>query len=263
MGALWATNDVLKQERLNRAAIAARLFMPVYDVDDAAAVKVDAKSMDGDDIVTTETTHYTFGAGITVGMLHSLVVTNNHSAVLPFEIHLIPSGGSRSAATCIAPMKTLQPGETVVFDGPWFADPSDTIRSISASATANQLALRGEVTEFTGSVPGVTLVVDDGSALSTTLTAYYTCPGSGVRHATVPAITVTNTDTVARTITVEVRPSGGAQSDRQHVLNQSIPPGEAVILGLDAVLEPGDAVLAKISSGTSGSIRVSPVEFTT
>jgi hypothetical protein len=260
MGALWATNDVLKQERLNRAAIIGRLALPVYDVDDASVVRVAAKPIDGDDIITTETTHFTFGSGITVGILHSLTVTNNHSATLPFEVHLVPNGGSRSAATCVAAMKLLQPGETAIFEGPWFLDPSDTLRSISASATAGQIALRGEVTELTGATAGVTLVVDDGSALSTTLTAYYTCPGSGVTHTTVPALTVTNTDTAARTVTVEIRPSGGSQTDRQNILNQLIPAGETVILD-GFVLEPGDAIYAKISSGTTGSVRVSPVEF--
>jgi hypothetical protein len=260
MGALWATNDVLKQERLNRTAIIGRLTVPVYDVDDGGTVRVAPKSIDGDDIVTTETTHFTFGSGITVGILHSVTVTNNHSAVLPLEVHLVPNGGSRSAGTLIAPTKLLQPGETVVFEGPWFADPSDTIRSISASATAGQIALRGEVTELTGTTPGVALIVVDGSALSTTLTAYYMCPGSGVTHTTIPALTVTNSDSVTRTVTVEVRPSGGGQADRQNILNLPIPAGEGAILD-GFVLEPGDAIYAKISSGTSGSIRVSPVEF--
>jgi hypothetical protein len=59
MSTLWATNDILRQERLNRAAIIGRLQLPMYDVDDALAVQVTALPLDGVALASSTTTYYT------------------------------------------------------------------------------------------------------------------------------------------------------------------------------------------------------------
>lgn len=261
MGAFWTNGDNQRQERRNREAIIGRLQIPAYDVDNADAVTVDVKTIAPNDVVTGETTHYTAGAGIAVAIVHSITLCNNDTGTNQVSVHLVPSGGSRSAGNCIFD-DVLQSGETVILEGPWFLDPSDTIRSISAAASAGEVGLRGEVTECTGAIEGVTLAVDDGDALTTSLADYYTCPASGVQHGYVPAVTVCNTSTSARTVTVEIRPSGGSQANQQNVMAQSVPAGATVILSGFA-LEPGDAVYAKASAASVVGFRVSAVEFAT
>lgn len=262
---LWATNDILKQERLNRGAVIGRLLHPAFDINDAGTVTTTPKAVDGDDAITSETTHYTADAGIAVAIVHKITICNNDTVDNQVSVHLVESGGSRAAANCLF-ADTVLAGETVELVGPWFLDPSDTIRSISSGASANEVAVRAEVLELATAVPGATLAVDDGSVLTTSKAAYYTCPASGVQHANAVAITFCNTDSSPRTVTVEIRPSGGSAVDRQNIFNGSVAAGETVILGgADApfVLEPGDGVYAMASAGSVVGFRVSPVQYAT
>jgi hypothetical protein len=255
----------MTEKRRNREALPIRLRAPVYDVANGGSVTATVKAVDGDDAVSGETTHYTAGAGIAVAIVYSITLCNNDTVNNQVSVHLVENGGSRTAANRIF-SDLLAGGETVVLEGPWFLDPSDTIRSISSTAAANEVGLRAEVLEMSSVVPGVTLIVDDGSALTTSKAAYYTCPASNVQHANAVAITACNTDTASRTVTVEIRPSGGSASDRQNLFNATVNAGETVILGgADApfVLEPGDAVYAMASAGSVVGLRVSAVEYAT
>lgn len=262
--ALWHDGDSQIEARRNREALPIRLLHPVYDIAAGGTVTTAARPVDGDDVVTGETTHYTAGASLSRAIVHSITLCNNDSVSNQVSVHLVESGGSRSAGNAIF-ADTLVTGETVTISGPWFLDPSDTIRSISSGASANEVGLRAEVTELSSAVAGATLIVDDGNALTTSKVAYYTCPASLVQHADV-WVTLCNTDASARVATVEIRPSGGSDVDRQHVFNGSMAAGETVIIGgpTDAfVLDPGDVVYAKAATGAVVGVRVSAVEYAT
>lgn len=262
---LWADGENMRQERRNRESLPIRLLHPAYDIAEGGAVTAAVKAIDGDDVVTGETTHYTAGASLSRAILHSINLVNNDTGYNQASIHIVESGGSRTAANRIW-SDSLLPGESVEIAGPWFLDPSDTLRSISSGASANELGLRGEVLELSSAVPGATLIVDDGSALTTSKVAYYTCPASGVQHANVVAITACNTHTASVVTVVEIRPSGGSASDRQNIFNGTLLAGETVIIGSadkPLVLEPGDAVYASAATGAVVGFRVSPVEYAT
>ena len=265
MGTLWSADDNMTASRRNREAIIGRLLLPAYDVNEAGTTTWAVKAVDGDDIVSVETTHYTAGAGLNKAVLHYVTLTNNSGSDRNAQVHIVENGGSRSAANAIHGKTggvTIFAGETITLEGPWFLDPSDTLRSISSDAAANEVALAAVVSEAADALTGVALVVKDGVALTATLVSQYVCPGSGVEHAEVLAVTVCNTDSADRTVTVEVRPSGGSQSDKQNRLAESVVSGESLIFG-GISLEPGDAIFAKASVASVVSFRVSPVEFAT
>jgi hypothetical protein len=262
---LWLDGDNQTEKRRNRESVPIRLLHPVFDIANGGSVTATVKSVDGDDVVSGETTHYTASTGISAAIVYSITLANNQAASRQASVHLIESGGSRTVANRIF-SDSLAAGETVVLQGPWFLDPSDTIRSISSDAAANEVGLRAEVLELASAVSGVTFKVIDGVALTTSIASQYACPSSNVQHADVVAITLCNTDSSARTATVEIRPSGGSQTDRQNVMAQSLFAGESVIaFGVDQaiVLEPSDAVYAKASTGAVVSCRVTVVEYAT
>ncbi len=261
MGTLWVDDDNMTAKRRNREAIIGRLLLPAFDADEGGTTTWTVAAVDGNDVDSGETTHYTAGAGLNKAVVHRIVLTGNSGSDRNAQVHIIASGGSRTVANRIF-SGTVFAGETIVLEGPWFLDPSDTVRSISSDAAADEVALRLDVSEADDAITGVTLAVVDGVALTATLVSQYACPGSGVEHAETMAVTICNTDSVARTVTVEVRPSGGSQTDKQNVMAASVGAGETVIFG-GITLEPGDAIFAKASSAAVVSCRVSPVEFAT
>lgn len=253
----FAHADPLYAERLNKLWILGRLTHPVFDHDVDKAVSATVVAIQGDDVLSSgETTHYTAGD---LAIVHRLTLTNNHSARNQVSLHIIESGGSRGVSNCIFD-DNLYPGETMVLDGPWFLDTGDTIRSISAAATANQVGLRGEAIELSTALDFVGLNVTDGVTLTTSLASIYTCPGSNVADSLVVALTICNTDTAKRLVTVEIRPSGGSQADRQNILARTFFAGESYIIG-GFTLKPGDVVYAKASANSVVSMRPTVVEF--
>ena len=259
---LIAPGDVLLAARLNRSAILGRLLgLPAYDVNDDADVTWEEKAVDGDDIVSSQTIHYTVpGSDVLLTVVHQITIANTHTADRNMAVHLVPSGGSRAAANQIL-AGTIYAGETVQVQGPFFLEPGDSIRSISSDAAAGNVALRAEIAEVSDSVEGVGLVVDDGVTLTTSFVNQYACPSSGVQHATVLSIIICNSGSADRTVEIEIRPSGGSATTRQQIVHESVPDGLSLGIG-GFTLEPGDSIRAK-ASGTGCSIRITPVTFTT
>jgi hypothetical protein len=265
MSSLFLTNDALTQERLNRIASPVHLLNPVYDVNDSNVVTVTAKPVDGGALAASAvTTHYTVpSSGVAVAVVHRITLCNGVGDPAPNHagVYLVENGGLQSSANVIF-YGTLAIGESVQLEGPWFLDPSDSIRSYSGSFTGANVGLRCEVSEFAATPAGLAYAGRDGVLLSTSIAALYTCPGSGVRHANVEAITVCNWSVTARRIVIEIRPSGGTQQIKQYVLDATMGPGESVILG-GFVLEPGDSIYGWCAAINSAAARVSVVEYAT
>jgi len=266
MGSLWADADNMTAARRNRESIIGRLWMPIYDVDNSSVVTVTAVSVDGDDIITSETTHYTVpGSGVVMAVLQRITVCNSSLNPRACSIHLIESGGSRTVANRIY-SAYVPAGSTVTIEGPFFLSASDTLRTIGLGMSANNIGLRAEVLEFAAQPTGVTLAHEttngsgiEGAALTETSAIYYTAPAA--KKTVAMNITVCNTDSSARTVTVYIVESGGVVAGAKQVIRQSVPAGASVMLDGPFVLDPGDTIRGLASLTAVVSIRITPVEL--
>lgn len=92
--------------------------------------------------------------------------------------------------------------------------------------------------------------------------ALYTV-ASPVLTATVKQVLVCNTDTIARTFTYQVRPSGGSDSVAVTLFNAvTLQPNETKIFGLTDVMPTGYEIYAKASAASVVSLTVSGMENT-
>ena len=257
---LWDTGDTVTEHRSNRQAIVSRLLLPMYDTDNSAVVSVAAKAIDGDSVTTSERTHYTVPSG-KIGLVHRISLCNSDSVSNQASVHLIANGGSRTVANRIW-TDNLLPRESIILDGPFFMASLDTIRSISAAAAADEVGLRAEVLEFDGHPGGLTLVVDQGDALTASNATYYTSPGSGNNRAIVLAATICNTDTSQRSVDLYVIESGGSAAGRKLIFNDLLEPSQTVIIPGPFLLEPGDFIQSKASVTSVVSLRLTVLEVT-
>lgn len=99
--------------------------------------------------------------------------------------------------------------------------------------------------------------------LTATAATYYTVAAS--TKAIVQKLTIANTDTVARTVTVYFVPSGGTASATNAIVSAyAVPAGFTAELSAEAcghVLEAGDTIQALASTASVLSIRCSGVEI--
>lgn len=101
-----------------------------------------------------------------------------------------------------------------------------------------------------------------GSALTNALVTYYTVPATS-KQAIVKEIEFCNTDTVARTVTVNIIPSAGSASVANTVYSAiTIQPGETKNFSRSTVMLPGGFIQALASVGAVVSMDVSGVEYT-
>lgn len=260
---LWAANDPLTRQRLNRGEIIGRLMMPFYDVDSAGTTTVAAIAVDGDDIITSATTHYTVpSSGVVVAVLQRVTVCNASATARACSIHLVESGGSRTVSNRIW-SDTVPAGLTIVIEGPFFMSPSDTLQSIGTGMSADDIGLRAEALEFTTQPSGMTLAhattngtAVEGAAMTGSSATYYTAPTS--KKTVIPCIVLCNTDTSAVTVTVNIIESGGSVAGKKKILGQSIKAGGSLILAGPFALDAGDTIRGLAS--TAVSIRVTAVE---
>jgi len=103
-----------------------------------------------------------------------------------------------------------------------------------------------------------------GSALTAVAATYYTAPsGATDLKAIVKEIILCNTDTVARTATIYVVPSGGSAAAANTIVNSlTVLPNETRIFGLSKVMSPGGFIQALASSAGVISMAVSGIEVT-
>src|SRR3954464_10746920 len=119
MSTLWATNDILPAERLNRAAIIGRLQAPLYDVDDALAVTVTPVKA-GVTLGTSIGDVYAVGAGIGAFVVTSITITNTDTVARTASLYLIePTQTAASVARTIF-NDSLYPGQGITIRVPYF-----------------------------------------------------------------------------------------------------------------------------------------------
>ena len=211
-------------------------------------------AVDGDDIVSSNTTHYTAPSGIAAAIVRKITVTNTHTAARTARVYL---GTTSSLATEILHAEVL-PGDTIRLAGPFMLAAGQQIRSASPNATANQVGLRAEVSELASAISGVTIRTLAGAALTTSQATRYTCPAN--RTTQVYTMTVCNVNAASRDVEIEIRPSGGSAQNRQRILSGPVLGGDTVILH-GVTMKAGDTVRGRASAGSSVSLRLSVVEW--
>lgn len=101
--------------------------------------------------------------------------------------------------------------------------------------------------------------INVGKKLSTsTITSVYTCPS--FYRSTVDVITLMNTSTSARTITLEWTDSSNSDTAYKIAKNKSVPAESYVHLGINLVLEAGDILKATASVSDSFELTLSVTE---
>ena len=248
----WATNDVLRQERLNRDWIVARLMMPVYDVDDALSGTVDANVITPDDVINSITTHYTVGA--TARGLAWLNVVNWDGSLRNVVLHVVPNGGGPDYTTVV--FQRNMPPSSYARIGPIVLTAGATIQSSSDTATADKVILRGEVLELEANPAGMTITGARVGA-TTTNVALYTCPS--VTHA-LASIMITNTDTSPRDTAIYIDRGGAGLVTKDGVMRRLMP-GQTSLCTEWHVLNTGDVVYVYGEANNVVGARISVVEF--
>ena len=101
-----------------------------------------------------------------------------------------------------------------------------------------------------------------GSALTGSLATYYTVPAT-TRQAIVKEIEFCNTDTVARTVTLHIIPSGGTAAVANEIYSAiTIQAGETKNFSRSTVMVAGGFIQAVASSAAVVSMSISGVEYT-
>jgi hypothetical protein len=251
-------NTQWAKARLDRASALARLLVPIGDTTATDTTAATAVSVDGDDVTTAETTHYTVpSSGVAFALVQRITMTNSATVSRHVTLHLIASGGSRTVANAIWD-DSLKPGETVIFGGPWTLGVSNTLRSISADAAANEVALRAEVLTYETAPSGLAYPIDQGDALTAATATYYTAPSG--KRTTLLVVTICNTDTVARTVTVNLIPNGGSASAINRIFNDLVQAGETVTMDDPKIMDAGDFVQAMASAAAVVGFRITALE---
>lgn len=100
-----------------------------------------------------------------------------------------------------------------------------------------------------------------GTLLTASLATYYTVPGSTT--ATVRAITLCNTDSVARTVDLYLVANGGSASAMNQILKGlTMNPSETIIDDSVRAMNAGDFIRAVASVTNVVSLRVDGAEIT-
>lgn len=101
----------------------------------------------------------------------------------------------------------------------------------------------------------------DGTLLTASSTTLYTAPASTT--AVIRSITLCNTDTVARTVTIYIVQSGGSIGDDKKIFDEfSLAAGETIVDDTLRVLETGDTLRGLASTASVVSIRADGSEVT-
>lgn len=101
-----------------------------------------------------------------------------------------------------------------------------------------------------------------GSALTASAATYYTV-AAGVQQAVVKEVEFCNTDTVARTVTMYIIPSGGSAAVANEVYaGVTLQAGETKTFSRSTVMLVGGFIQALASSASVVSFNISGVEYT-
>ena len=212
-------------------------------------------AIDGGEVGAAEVTHHTVGAGRIGAIVHEITVTNVSASTRNVRVFI---GLASGVSTSVLDAEVL-PGDTIPILGPILMGPNDKIISSSPDAAAGDVGLRASVSELASEILDVTLRPVVGVAADVAFASIFTCP-AGADHATIESLFVCNTDSVPRTVDVEIRPSGGSAQTYQRVLAHSVLQGDTVRLR-SFTLEPGDQVYVKAAVANTVGVKVSAVEW--
>lgn len=210
-------------------------------------------AVDGSYVTTGAATIYTVPAS-TFAIVNRLTIFNADTVSNDAQLSIVDSGGSVNAAARIF-AGTLLTTRSVVLEGPWFLDTGDYISGVSASATGTDMSVRADVTQLSAQLSGASLLFDDGDALTNAFATYLTATGKTI----VEAMTVCNTDTTDRVVTIAIVPSGGSAANAQSIFGATVTAKGSIVIGGPFVLKTGDFIQAKAAVGAVVAFRISAV----
>jgi hypothetical protein len=259
----WAARDTQTKERRNREWVMRLLLgLPLHDVDEALTVTVVPQPLDGVALPNAVATHYTAPAGAgKIVVIQRIRLSNKSGASRQVTVHIVPAAGAAGVATTIFPTVTLLAGESYTISGPFLMAPGDLLRAYADSAAA--VAMRAEIMEMDAQPAGLTLKVVNGAALTNALLGspgYYRVPTVGVTSALLLPIRLANTDSSSRTPEVHVVPTGGAGALANNIWADAMSANESVATGGGIILQPGDFLDAKASTGGVVGMRAAVLE---
>lgn len=214
-------------------------------------------SVDGSYITTSPATLYTCPSN-TFAIVQRVTTCNLDTAVNDAQLYILPSGGLVVPAYAIASTATQASTQTRILDGPWFLHAGDFISGQSATATGTDMSVRLDIAELPAQLSGVTLLFDDGSVLTNSFATYLTASAKSICY----AMTICNTDTSARVVTVAIVQSGGSAANNKTIFASSVQAGGTVILAGPYVLDPNDFIQAKAATGAVVGFRLSAFQLT-
>lgn len=95
-----------------------------------------------------------------------------------------------------------------------------------------------------------------GTALTASLVGYYTVPSGNATKVQMNGVRFVNTDSVSRTVTLHVIPSGDSATDANvRFKDMIIPAGLSLYYEIDDVMLPGTVIQAKAS--VTGVVMIS------
>lgn len=254
MSTLFATNDVLRQEKLNRGAIIGRLSTPVYDVDDSLATTVTAVKA----TVALDTTLgdvYAVGSGIAAAVLTSITITNTDTATRTASVYLIEPASSAASVARTIFNNPLFGGQSVTIQIPYILAATATVRGIASVTGVVTVRVNGLV--FASQPAGLTLKVLEGVSLGTSLSTIYTAPSQAI----LLAATLCNTDSATRTPALYIVPNGGSAQASNRIWAQALLAKQSGFHeGRDAMAS-GDFIRASASVTSVVSLRLSVLEI--
>lgn len=211
--------------------------------------------VDGSYITTSAATIYTVPSS-TIALVSKITVFNADTVSNDAQIGLVEFGGSLGVSNKVT-VATVAAGATLVLDGPWLLDTGDFIRCVSASATGTDMSIRVDLAELPAQLSGVTLLFNDGSALTNAYATYFTAAARTILFVS----TICNTDTSARVVSLQLIPSAGSAANSKQILGSNVTAGQTVIVGGPYVLETGDFIQAKAATGAVVSLRLTAFQL--
>jgi hypothetical protein len=247
--------------RANRIAVATRLHLPMYDVQQLPtfAVSVFPKwkglavpSPDPGLLLTAETA---------IVQIDSVTLVNSDAVARPANLWIVPSGGDPALAYQVW-AESLPANSRVVVRPPWFLGLGETIHG--STTAANVVSFQCDYIEYDANPDSILLRSLTGGLLSAADASFYSVAPFGITQAILLSTTLCNVSGATATATVYRAPNTavlGSLGMGHYLLREPVISKETILDDTPYILRPGDFIAGKASAIDSISARFSVLEL--
>jgi hypothetical protein len=259
--ALWKHGEDMTAARRNREAIIGRLTgLPVYDEQQLPTVAVTVTQDRFNTLMSsTPATLYTPPAG-GWSQIDSLSILNNDSVERQIDLWLLNPGDINQTLDNQIWTEILQPNDRRVIRGPWLVQGGGLLQGRSQDVS-NVVNVLGTILDYDALPSGVTFK-SVRTALTTTPSALYTVPASGVTQSLLLNYTLVNVDEVVRRPAIWRLPTGQVVGNSHLLFNDDLIEFESIVERVPVTLFPSDAVWGYGTANSVLTSRLTIVEFT-